>query len=164
MFCVPTSSGESWLWSWLSGSAPRLRRKVTFSIRPRSTARKRGVWPQRVRHSRESGPEAGGRDTRFWFVTCRTEQNQCKADTNLCTWAPGCCGWSELPLRAEESNLCCLSVKTCLSVWNTGSSRASHHLEEWQTMLWYVVVFDLYTNVFTFLWLFVMHLIILTNH
>ncbi len=59
MLVLPTNSGESWSWSWLSGWAPCWRRKEAFSIRPRSTARKRGVWPRRVRLSTESGPETG---------------------------------------------------------------------------------------------------------
>ena len=59
---LPTTSGESSSWSWLSGWAPCSRRKEAFSIRPRSTARKRGVSPREVRHSRESRPETGAQD------------------------------------------------------------------------------------------------------
>lgn len=75
---VPTSSGESCSWSWLLGWAPCWRRNDAFSIRPRSTARKRGVWPAGVWHSTESGPEtetAGSvcitRHISLWLWGCR---------------------------------------------------------------------------------------------
>lgn len=75
---LPTNSGESLLWSWLSGWAPCWRRKEAFSIRPRSTARKRGVWPLRVRHSRESGPETGGQDNSlFGLINIYHSSNLC---------------------------------------------------------------------------------------
>ena len=60
------SIGESLLWSWLSGLAPCWRRKEAFSIRPPSTARKRGVWPRRVRLSTESGPET---EEQIWWTS-----------------------------------------------------------------------------------------------
>lgn len=59
----PVSSGDSSSWSWLLACAPCCSRKEAFSIRPSSTARKRGVWPRGVRQSTKSGPEAGQQDT-----------------------------------------------------------------------------------------------------
>lgn len=73
-FClpIPASNGVSCSWSWLLGWAPFWRRKEAFSIRPRSTARKRGVWPRGVQQSTESGPEAGQQETVRRQLVCRT--------------------------------------------------------------------------------------------
>lgn len=74
---LPTSSGESWSWSWLSGWAPCWRRKEAFSNSPRSTARKRGVCPRGVRHSTEPGPEPGQQDTSMFDHTSASLKGFC---------------------------------------------------------------------------------------
>lgn len=127
VFClpIPASSGVSCSWSWLLGWAPCWRRKEAFSIRPCSTARKRGVWPRGVQQSTESGPEAGQQET----VRSVSLQNKRAEDTNLSVWVPEWFGLSGRLLRGEQSNLCCPTVRTCLCAGQTDLSGASHYLE-----------------------------------
>lgn len=131
---LPVSSGDSSSWSWLLAWAPCCSRKEAFSIRPSSTARKRGVWPRGVRQSTESGPEAGQQDTE-----CEATAGLCSGrteDANLWAWAPERLGLSERLRRAEESNLCCPAVRTCLCGGRTDPSGASRYLEGSHGVKW----------------------------
>lgn len=55
---VPATNGESCSSFWRSGLEPFCNKNVAFSRSPRTTARKRGVSPFRVRHWAAPGGEA----------------------------------------------------------------------------------------------------------
>lgn len=97
---VPATNGESCSSFWSAGLQPFCNKKVAFSLSPRTTARKRGVSPFRVRHWAEPGGEAD--NAKIMSASQKDSRYRCNLN-NLKRQSPGSLYSLALQLRAVGS-------------------------------------------------------------